>query len=243
MWQYNYGLYPDEIKGQKWGVRRYQNKDGTLTAAGKKRQDTYRSTSIRSAIARHSNKKVDDSFRKWDENTKKRDTAIDLGKKRNQARLDYELNKNDKSLKSEYKRSDKAYKKALRSNTTYRKGVVRKEVEKDASRKYLSQAKKIKKELEKDPYNKQLKRTYRELMNKHDIERANARRAVDVSTKRMYKVRSLKSATTKTVKTVATAATVAIGMEAVRKYANLNINSEQVINWIKAAKKFSSFIY
>ena len=25
------------IKGQKWGVRRYQNKDGSLTAAGKKR--------------------------------------------------------------------------------------------------------------------------------------------------------------------------------------------------------------
>ena len=27
------------IKGQKWGVRRYQNKDGTLTPAGKKRFD------------------------------------------------------------------------------------------------------------------------------------------------------------------------------------------------------------
>lgn len=25
------------VKGQKWGVRRYQNKDGTLTSAGKKR--------------------------------------------------------------------------------------------------------------------------------------------------------------------------------------------------------------
>lgn len=25
------------IKGMKWGVRRYQNKDGTLTAAGRKR--------------------------------------------------------------------------------------------------------------------------------------------------------------------------------------------------------------
>ena len=24
------------IKGMKWGVRRYQNKDGTLTAAGEK---------------------------------------------------------------------------------------------------------------------------------------------------------------------------------------------------------------
>lgn len=34
--------YPNElyhwgIKGQKWGVRRYQNSDGTLTEAGKKR--------------------------------------------------------------------------------------------------------------------------------------------------------------------------------------------------------------
>lgn len=29
------------VKGMKWGVRRYQNKDGTLTAAGKKRSKTY----------------------------------------------------------------------------------------------------------------------------------------------------------------------------------------------------------
>ena len=30
-------LYHHGIKGQKWGVRRYQNSDGTLTEAGKKR--------------------------------------------------------------------------------------------------------------------------------------------------------------------------------------------------------------
>lgn len=30
-------LYHHGIKGQKWGVRRYQNADGTLTEAGKKR--------------------------------------------------------------------------------------------------------------------------------------------------------------------------------------------------------------
>ena len=33
------------VKGMKWGVRRYQNEDGTLTAAGRKRQhklETYR---------------------------------------------------------------------------------------------------------------------------------------------------------------------------------------------------------
>ena len=42
MWQYKYVQYGDVlchhgIKGQKWGVRRYQNEDGTLTALGKKR--------------------------------------------------------------------------------------------------------------------------------------------------------------------------------------------------------------
>lgn len=31
-------LYHHGIKGQKWGVRRYQNKDGTYTSAGKKRR-------------------------------------------------------------------------------------------------------------------------------------------------------------------------------------------------------------
>ena len=47
MWTYNY-IYPSElyhhgIKGQRWGVRRYQNSDGSLTPEGQKHYNKYKS--------------------------------------------------------------------------------------------------------------------------------------------------------------------------------------------------------
>lgn len=42
MWHYNDELYHFGVKGQRWGIRRYQNPDGSLTELGKKhyaRQD------------------------------------------------------------------------------------------------------------------------------------------------------------------------------------------------------------
>lgn len=34
-----YELYHHGIKGQRWGVRRYQNTDGSLTSKGRTRYD------------------------------------------------------------------------------------------------------------------------------------------------------------------------------------------------------------
>lgn len=41
---YNGQLYHHGVKGQKWGVRRYQNKDGSLTAKGKSRNNSEKQT-------------------------------------------------------------------------------------------------------------------------------------------------------------------------------------------------------
>lgn len=42
MYENSNELYHYGVKGQKWGVRRYQNPDGTLTAKGKARLNTYK---------------------------------------------------------------------------------------------------------------------------------------------------------------------------------------------------------
>lgn len=122
-------LYHYGVLGMKWG----------------KRKNNYHSTGIRSSIAKRANEKVDKNFQIWKENSQKKQNTIDLGKKATQSKMAYESNKSDKSLKKQYKHDNKAYKKALHDNTTYRKGQIKQEVGSDLSRKYLSEAKKVKK--------------------------------------------------------------------------------------------------
>ena len=230
------------IPGMKWGVR--------------KDKSSYRSTGVRSALARRSNEKVDKGFKNWNENAKKREDAIALGKKANASKMAYESNRSDKVLKSQYKADNKAYKNALKSNTTYRKGQVRKEVGSDLSRKYLSDAKKIQKQLANDPGNKQLQKQYNKLMSQHDVERAKARRAPEVAAKRSARKANLKRAATMSIKAAAATATVAAGTYAVNRYLsshNVTLdgkpirlktqNLRDVAEMAKKAKRFMGYFY
>lgn len=76
----NYVLVHSGIKGMKWGVRRYQNKDGTLTPEGKKRYER--------DIAENNAKKKDNRIvidgpdaKRWaQEDTKRAKSVVDTSK-------------------------------------------------------------------------------------------------------------------------------------------------------------------
>ena len=87
MYNYNDELYHWGVKGMKWGVRRYQNKDGTLTAKGKKRyamsEDAKTASEFKkkkvSALSNAELKKLNDRTRLEQEHSRVHPSSIQKG--------------------------------------------------------------------------------------------------------------------------------------------------------------------
>lgn len=81
MWQYNYSdkeLYHHGILGMKWGVRRFQNKDGTLTPQGRiryyedarnRKNDDLTKALAKEDAARYQKRYGENAIRKVENNT------------------------------------------------------------------------------------------------------------------------------------------------------------------------------
>lgn len=101
------GLYHWGIKGQKWGVRRFQNPDGTLTSAGKERykdgSESSKKSDLKSVLAKEKEYRSERHFANK-EATKKYYSDIKSGKPEYLAKEDYKKlrKKIDNDLKEKY---------------------------------------------------------------------------------------------------------------------------------------------
>lgn len=113
--QYETELYHHGIKGQKWGVRRFQNADGTLTGLGRTRaamgaarylnkMDAERARSA--STERKAQKKFDKANAKWE---KKLDKAYEKEGQRSTWNDKEPTKKNQKRAAKEEKKLDKLY--------------------------------------------------------------------------------------------------------------------------------------
>lgn len=107
------------IKGQKWGVRRFQNEDGSLTAAGRKRQarDDYKAEK----------KRIHDQHKAIDAKYDKKDADAIFGAKKGGI-----TNRAHGHIKNEYERQkvhNKLDQEALNAKREYRQKLGKKKVD------------------------------------------------------------------------------------------------------------------
>ena len=218
---YHYGV-PRRSGRYKWGSGKNPYHHGT-------------SMSPRAIIARHNNRKVDKSFKKWKEGSATRDAAISAGKIRNEKRMAFEQNRN-RETKAEYKQAEKAYKKALGKNTMYRKGTVRQDVGRDLSRKMLQRSKQLDKQLQQNPNDRQLRKDYKRANKIYSIERDKARKAQSVGASRSNKKAAIKRGMKMSAKAAIAAGATAGAAYQLNK--RTNINGQEFMNRVARGYEF-----
>lgn len=99
--------YHHGVKGQKWGVRRYQNEDGTLTDKGRARFDKVGKSKIRTArdnstakwVYKQNARALDSQARKWDKMSKKAEKKGNVNAAKAYAKGVKELTKHSEIMK------------------------------------------------------------------------------------------------------------------------------------------------
>ena len=109
----------------------------------------------------------------------------------------------------------------------------------------MSQAKKIEKQLKDDPENKNLQKQYNELMSKHDVERARARKAVEVGQARSARKAAIKRGITIGAKTAVAGAVTAAGVAATNKYIlqNSDIKAEDFVRFANVGREALRYLW
>lgn len=93
-------LYHYGVKGQKWGVRRYQNADGSLTSAGRKRIRKLNTLDAKDNYDRMSKHQAQSNIQRFGNRNDAISKILTKTNKKQLSRLHETIERNDKKIKS-----------------------------------------------------------------------------------------------------------------------------------------------
>lgn len=148
---YDSELYHHGIKGQKWGVRRFQNKNGSLKSAGKKRYSEDRKTGgLKSFIKKRADNY--ENYRNYKRVNEEADSKFNMSKYRENKYQEERSNDairqttrdmfGEESVSNDYNPLGDKYAKAYEKQAAKAKAYVEKKFKEDYGEEKLEQAKK-----------------------------------------------------------------------------------------------------
>ena len=138
-------LYHHGIKGQKWGVRRFQNPDGTLTSAGRRRlykasKGTYHAPegydALRKSLSQDQRARLSSANRKMQKAEKEAEKKADQFHREHANRVKEKLGPNY-NVKTDIKKAEKVWNEEFFKDTPERREMLKADKNSREARKQL----------------------------------------------------------------------------------------------------------